>query len=178
MVLCVDGAVVWLEKLLNALGGMRGAVLLLLREWEENLGTFGGSAMSLMASVPLASSKGSSGTADGCDTNERLELDGVGLAFPFAMRIESRIGLRLSILPGGGRYSSCGTGGREARSLAPIEEWLKNDSAVNQTKWRSNVMAVNFRARCGVRIKIDRLKWLPGPEPLGSGLSSLTSRTD
>lgn len=149
----------WLEKLLNALGGRRGAVLLLLREWEENRGTMGGSAASVMGSVPWVSSKGSSGTADGWDAKERLAFAGFGLALPFATRIESRIGLRLSaLLPGGGRYSSCGTGGREARSLAPIEEWLRNDRAVNQTKWRSIVMAVNFSARCGVRIKIDRLK--------------------
>lgn len=60
MPLCDDGMVPLLEKLRNA--GIRGFVLLRLRAWLENRGTFGGSAAS-MPTTPSPLFAGSSGTA-------------------------------------------------------------------------------------------------------------------
>ena len=111
------------------------------------------------------------------------------LGLPFlAMRMLSRIGLRRSepAREGGaggcGKRCSCsgGAGGKAFRSFTDNGEWERKDSAVSQTKCRSCDVAVNFRARWGVRIKMERLKCtVPvGREPLGMGLSSLTSSTD
>lgn len=119
-----DGIVPWLEKLRMVGMGMRGAVLLRLRLWLEKRGTVGGSAASSIAGSI-------SGTGSGW-LRDRLPF-GVGRGRPFAMRIESRIGLRRRAAVGaaGEVYSSCGTGGSASRSWMP--EWLRKESAVSQT---------------------------------------------
>jgi hypothetical protein len=114
--LYVEGIVVWLVKLRKALGGARGAVLLRLREWLENLGTLGGSAASMMGSITSIPIPGNSGTVPGWAVNDRFS-SGLGRGFPFATLIESRMGFRRKVAVGGGDTKpSFGTGGRAAKS--------------------------------------------------------------
>lgn len=118
--LCVDGAgAALLEKLRNAGGGGRGAVLLRLRVCDEKRGTLGGSAASGTGSFAYAASPGTSGTAGVCAANDLFQL-----FLPLATRMESRIGLRLKAGGAGARCGSSfwGTGGRVARSLISIDE--------------------------------------------------------
>lgn len=72
MALYEEGRVAWLEKLRNALGGARGAVLLRLREWPAYRGTLGGEAASMMGSAIFIEPPGYSGTGTGCAGRDRL----------------------------------------------------------------------------------------------------------
>ena len=89
----------WFAKERNALGGTRGAVLLRLRECDENRGTFGGDAASAIGWLASASLAGSSGTGVGCAVKDRF---GLGRDLDLATLIESRIGFLLSEAEGGG----------------------------------------------------------------------------
>ena len=54
----------------------------------------------------------------------------------------------------------------------------KNVRAVIHRPWRSSVVAVNFSARSGVKIKIDRPHAVASSGFFGSGVRSCTSSTD
>jgi hypothetical protein len=54
----------------------------------------------------------------------------------------------------------------------------RNDSAFIQSAWRSALTAVNFNARDGVKIRIERWKAAGSSGRFDSGVSSATSRTD
>jgi hypothetical protein len=124
----------WLEKLRRVWrawrAGGRGPVLLRLRLCEKR-GTCGAAAARSMLS--FEGSSGRSGT-DGAPALLKERFPGIGRGRPFATRIESRIGFLRRVAVGGvGEASSVGTGGREASSWRPIEEWLRKERAVSQT---------------------------------------------
>ena len=54
----------------------------------------------------------------------------------------------------------------------------KKDNAVIHKACLSCEKVVNFSARAGVRISMERLKAELGPAPFGGGVSSMTSTTD
>ena len=108
--------------------GMRGVVWLRLREWLENIGTVGGAAASKSSS---SSSMAFSGTGAGL-AKGRIAL-GYCRGRPLLTLIESRIGFLRATDGVGEAVSDRGIEGKVASSSAPIDEWLRNESAVSQT---------------------------------------------
>lgn len=104
--------------------GMRGVVWLRFREWLENIGTVGGAAASKSSSSSsMAFSGTGAGLAKGRYCRGRLLLT----------LIESRIGFLRATDGVGEAVSDRGIEGKVASSSAPIDEWLRNESAVSQT---------------------------------------------
>ena len=111
--------------------------------------------------------------------------------FPLARRIESRTVARPKE---GDRCRFTGTlsgiGGRERTGTGGIcdggggiwdgrrPDCARNESAVIHNPCRSCDTVVNFNARAGVSMRMERLKADRSSAPLGNGVSSWTSTTD
>ena len=144
-------------------------------------GTAGKSALSLRLE-PSRAIMASPRLVSGCEANF-----GISGRFPFAILIESRTvalpneGDRCRLMGAG----SCGGGtdGLGTVGIGGIWEGscpcrARNESAVIQSACRSPDTVVNFSARAGVRMRIDRFQAAVSSGFLGNGVSSGTSRTD